>query len=230
MLTIISDIHANLPALEAVLADADSRGAGEILCLGDVIGYNGQPDECIDLLKSRDIVNILGNHDSYVTTGQNCTRSRVVAEIIDDHRQMITPANARWLAGSVQSVKRDDMLFVHGGPDDPVDQYVYAVDAALFPDGVRMLFCGHTHVQAVLQVGERVFCNPGSVGQPRDGDPRAAYATLSDGVITCHRVEYDIGRTIAAMVARGYEPFKYEHLRSGTQIGGRIDRIELAAQ
>jgi predicted phosphodiesterase len=225
MLTIISDIHANLAALEAVLADADARGATQIISLGDVVGYNGQPDECIGLLKSRGIVNILGNHDSYVTTGQNCTRSRVVAGIIDDHLTMISDENRAWLAGSVDRVVEGDMLLLHGGPQDPVDQYIYEVDETLFPEGVRMLFVGHTHVQAVLRFGDRTFCNPGSVGQPRDGDPRAAYVTVQGGVITPHRVPYDIDRTVAAMQARGYEPFLYEGLYKGAQIGGRVDTI-----
>lgn len=225
MLAIISDIHANLAALQAVLADIDSKGADEILCLGDIVGYNGQPNECLDVLRERGIVNILGNHDSYVTTDQNCTRSRVVAGIIDDHLTMISDKNRDWLRGSVERVTRGDMLFHHGGPDDPVDQYIYEVDEALFPPGVRMLFVGHTHVQALLRFGDKVFCNPGSVGQPRDGDPRAAYATIDDGQVTLHRVDYDVTTTVNAMKARDYEPFLYQGLSKGAQIGGRIDKI-----
>ena len=225
MLAIISDIHANLAALKAVLADIDSKGADEILCLGDIVGYNGQPNECLDVMRDRGIVNILGNHDSYVTTDQNCTRSRVVAGIIDDHLTMISDENRDWLRGSVERVTRGDMLFHHGGPDDPVDQYIYEVDEALFPPGVRLLFVGHTHVQALLRFGDKVFCNPGSVGQPRDGDPRAAYATINDGQVTLHRVEYDVTATVNAMKARGYEPFLYQALSKGAQIGGRVDKI-----
>ena len=225
MLTIISDIHANLPALQAVLADIDARGAGEIVCLGDVVGYNGQPDECITVLRQRGIANILGNHDSYITTGQNCTRSRVVAGLIDDHKTMISDENVEWLKASHQRIERGDALLLHGGPEDPVDQYIYEVDETIFPPGVRHLFVGHTHVQALYRFGERTFCNPGSVGQPRDGDARAAYATFEAGEIALHRVEYDIDRTVHAMKLRGYEPFVYAGLYKGEQVGGRVDRI-----
>ncbi|MDC0343521.1 metallophosphatase family protein [bacterium] len=225
MLAIISDIHANLAALEAVLADIDARGISEIWCLGDVVGYNGEPNECISLLSQRGIPSLLGNHDSYIVSGKNCTRSRVVAEIIDDHVKMISEENLAWLAQASDRFERGRDLFVHGGPEDPLDQYIYNVAPSLFPEQVDRLFVGHTHVQCVLKMGHRVFCNPGSVGQPRDGDPRAAYVTLEGDDIICHRVQYDVARTVAAMQARGYEPFKYENLWTGTQIGGRIDKI-----
>jgi diadenosine tetraphosphatase ApaH/serine/threonine PP2A family protein phosphatase len=225
MLAILSDIHANLPALEAVLADIDARGISEIWCLGDVVGYNGQPNECISLLSKRGIPSLLGNHDHYIVSGQNCARSRVVAEIIEDHKKMISDENLTWLAQASDRFERDGDLFVHGGPEDPLDQYIYTVDKKLFSKNVHRLFVGHTHVQCVLQIDDRMFCNPGSVGQPRDGDPRAAYVTLEGDEIICQRVEYDVARTISAMQARGYEPFKYENLWKGAQLGGRIDKI-----
>jgi predicted phosphodiesterase len=225
MLAVISDIHANLAALEAVLADIDSKGILDILCLGDLVGYNAQPDECLTLVRTRNIPTLLGNHDSYITTGKNCERSRIVAQIIDDHKALISNENKAWLAQAQSSFQKGADLFVHGGPRDPLDQYLYSVDKGLFPLGVSRLFVGHTHVQAVFNLEEKIFCNPGSVGQPRDGDPRAAYATVTSNKIECYRVSYDVARTVAAMQARGYEPFKYEGLWGGTQIGGRIDSI-----
>jgi len=225
VLAILSDIHANLAALEAVLADARARGCDRFICLGDVVGYNAEPEECCRLLMENGVVNILGNHDSYITTGENCTRSKVVAGIIDDHRTRLSPQSIAWLGRSAPLIRDGDVLMVHGGPDDPLDQYVREVDATIFPDDVNVLFVGHTHVQISHSFGEKLFCNPGSVGQPRDGDPRAAYAIWHDRQLSLHRVDYDIERTIAVMMERGYEPFLARGLPQGAQINGRIDTI-----
>lgn len=226
MRALISDIHANLAALEAVLADARSRGATEILCLGDVVGYNGQPEECVQRLKAEGARNILGNHDQYVTSGKNCERSKVVASIIDKHLEDLSTDSITWLQGSLDSVTEGDTLFVHGGPRDHVDEYLYAVGVDTFPQGVTRLFAGHTHIQCIHRFGDQTFCNPGSVGQPRDGDPRASYAILDGDEIHLHRVAYDIDRTVQAMKDRSYEEFMYRGLYAGTQINGRVDRID----
>lgn len=229
MMAIISDVHANLAALEAVLADIDAQGCTEILSLGDVVGYNAEPEECVQLMKARAIPNILGNHDSYITTGQNCERSAVVAAIIDDHRIRLSADSAAWLRQSMRTLRRDDILFLHGGPEDPVDQYIYEVSESLFPDGVAMLFAGHTHVQTCIEIGGKIFCNPGSVGQSRDGDPRAAYAILDGRKISLRRVAYDVSRTIQVMDERGYEPYKSRGLAVGAQINGKISTISIRA-
>ena len=227
MLAILSDIHANLAALEAVVADARARGATRFLSLGDVVGYHCQPGPCIDLLASLGATNIMGNHDGYVLGTGNCSRSKVVAGIIDDHRKMLTPAQFQWLAGSIPSLREGGTLYVHGGPRDVREQYLYTVGADTFPEDVGTLFSGHTHVQILARIGSKTYCNPGSVGQPRDGDPRAAYALAgADGITLC-RVEYDIRRTADAMQAAGYAAFLYENLFVGAQIGGRIDKVRI---
>ncbi|MEW7007012.1 metallophosphoesterase family protein [Lentilitoribacter sp. EG35] len=225
MKAIISDIHANLAALEAVIADIDRQGISDILCLGDIVGYNAQPDECISLIRERNIPFLLGNHDSYITTGKNCERSEVVAGIINDHREMLSDESINWLDTGKEKFVYGTDIFFHGGPQDPMDQYIYEVNEATFPKNVLRMFVGHTHVQTVIKIGEKVFCNPGSVGQPRDGDPRAAYATITHDEVICHRVDYDVERTIRAMQERNYEAFKYYGLRTGTQIGGRQSEI-----
>lgn len=226
MLGLISDIHANLAALEAVLDDAKARGVSEFVCLGDVVGYNGQPEECVQLLKSRGIRNILGNHDSYIVSGKNCERSKVVAGIIDIHREDLSQDSLNWLSHSLDSIADGGTLMVHGGPNDYVDEYLYKVDRETFPTDITRLFAGHTHVQCKLDFGTHVFCNPGSVGQPRDGDPRAAYAIVTADKIALHRVPYDVDITVRAMQDRGYEEFLYKGLYGGTQINGRIDTIK----
>jgi predicted phosphodiesterase len=227
MIAILSDIHSNLAALRAVIEDAVARGCTRILSLGDVVGYHAQPGPCIDLLAQHGAINILGNHDHYLISEENCQRSKVVASIIEYQKRIVTPAQLAWLRGSLDSLKEGGSLFVHGGPGDPRDQYLYAIDDDTVPEGVERLFSGHTHVQALMRVaGAKWYCNPGSVGQPRDGDCRAAYAILDNGQIELRRVAYDIEETVAAMKEAGFEPFLYENLYIGAQIGGRIDKIK----
>lgn len=229
MIAIISDIHGNLPALEAVLARIDALGCSRIVSLGDVVGYYAQPGECIDQLCARGIANIMGNHDHYIASGEGCPRSKLVSDIIDYQRTIISPEQVSWLAASARFLTEGPVHFYHGGPRDPVDQYLYEIGPDDLPEGASILFAGHTHVQIVLELDGRRFCNPGSVGQPRDGDPRAAFATLADGIIALHRVDYDIDRTAFHMREAGFAPKCYENLYLGAQIGGRIDRITLAA-
>lgn len=227
MLAILSDIHGNLTALQAVIKDALDRGCNRFLSLGDVVGYYAQPGECIDLLKEHGVINILGNHDSYLVNDSNCPRSQRVSAIIDHHKRIVTAEQLDWLRKSVPLLQEGSMLFVHGGPEDPRDQYLYTVSSKIFPQGVDVLFSGHTHVQVLVDFAGKTYCNPGSVGQPRDGDSRAAYATIEEGKIVLHRIPYDIEKTVAVMKSAGYEAFYYENLYKGSQIGGRIDQIKV---
>lgn len=229
MIAIIADIHGNLPALKAVLARIDELGCSSILSLGDVVGYYAQPGECIDVLKARAIPNIMGNHDHYIVSGEGCPRSKVVNDIIEYQRGIISADQRTWLAGSRSHVINGSTYFVHGSWQDPIDGYLYKVSEAHFPNGAERLFAGHTHVQVRLEIDGKVFCNPGSVGQPRDGDPRAAFAVLSlEGNIELHRVEYDIDGTAFHMQQAGFPAWCYENLYIGAQIGGRIDKIAVA--
>lgn len=225
MIAIISDIHGNLPALQAVLEEIDRMGCESVISLGDVVGYYAQPGECINVLKDRGIVNILGNHDEYIVNGATCTRSKLISDIIEYQRTIISNDQKTWLSHSERFIAKDRKYFLHGGWKDLVDQYMYTVSENDFPEEADMLFAGHTHVQIFLDIKGKKFCNPGSVGQPRDGNPRAAFATLSGNHVDLHRVEYDIDRTAAAMREAGFAPKCYENLYHGTQIGGRVDTI-----
>ena len=227
MLAILSDIHANLAALEAVVADAREKGCNRFISLGDVVGYGPNPAECIELLCSIDAVNILGNHDSYIALDESCPRSRIVSKIIDYQRTLLLPEHINWLKKSIPLLREKSFLFLHGGPDDPKDQYIYSISQNMIPEGVDWLFSGHTHVQSIVDFNGRGYCNPGSVGQPRDGDYRAAYATFDGHEIKLHRVDYNISQTVFAMKEAGFDAFCYENLYHGTQIGGRIDRIRV---
>ena len=190
MLAILSDIHANLPALQAVITDAKAYGCTRFISLGDVTGYGAQPGECIDALANLGAVNILGNHDSYITENGNCPRSNVISQIIDYQRSVLKAHQVQWLRESKCQLHQEDVLFVHGGPEDRRDQYLYTVSRNTIPAGIRWLISGHTHVQVLADFGESGYCNPGSVGQPRDGDNRAAYAVLDAKKIILRRVPY----------------------------------------
>ncbi len=215
MIAIISDIHGNLPALEAVLERIDALGCRRIISLGDVVGYYAQPGECIDLLRARGIVNVLGNHDHYIVSGEGCPRSKLVSDITDYQRTIISPEQVTWLATSMSFISNSPIHFYHGGMRDPIDQYLYEIGPGDIPDDASILFAGHTHVQTLLELGGKQFCNPGAVGQPRDGDPRAAFATLSGDVIDLHRVDYDIDRTAFHMRQTGFPAKCYGNLYIG---------------
>jgi len=113
------------------------------------------------------------------------------------------------------------MSFVHGGWRDPVDEYLEHVSPSYF-EGLpgRWFFSGHTHVATVCACGDKVYCNPGSVGQPRDGDARAAYAVYDHGKTTLRRVAYDVDAIAREMESAGFETYYYENLYAGTRIGG----------
>lgn len=228
MIAIISDVHGNLPALRAVMDAALDLGCRRFLSLGDVVGYYAQPGECIDLLRTYDIPNIMGNHDHYLVSGEGCPRSQLVSRTIDFARSILNENQIAWLKKSIRSHREADTLYLHGGPDDPRDQYLYSVSRSTVPVDIRVLFTGHTHVQKLVRFSNgTTFCNPGSVGQPRDGDSRAAFAVVTESEIALRRVSYDIDETIYAMQRAGFPSHYYENLRIGAQIGGRIDKIDI---
>ncbi|MEE3719335.1 metallophosphoesterase family protein [Tumidithrix elongata RA019] len=227
MIAILSDIHSNLSALQAALSDAVERGCTRFISLGDVAGYHAQTGECIDLLMAHNAINIMGNHDSYLVHGSFCPRSSIVSSIIKYQMSIITTEQKTWLSQSLPSYREGGNYFLHGGPDDLQDQYLYTISEQIIPNGVVNLFAGHTHVQSLVRFSQKRFCNPGSVGQPRDGDCRAAYAILKEEEITLYRVPYDIDRTADAMKLAGFSAMHYENLYVGAQIGGRVDQIKI---
>lgn len=226
MKALISDIHANYAALQAVVEDAFEQGCSQFICLGDVAGYHADINECLALLRSLPGLRLIrGNHDAYLLSGSGCPRSEIVSHVLRFQASIVTSDNLHWLSTSLPHFSCGHDLFVHGGPDDVLEQYVYRVSPELFQEEVDRLFCGHTHVQALHRNGGRLFCNPGSVGQPRDGNPRAAYAILERDEVELRRVEYDVAATEKSMKTAGFPDHYFLNLRKGAQIGGRIDRI-----
>jgi putative phosphoesterase len=227
MIGIISDIHGTYVALRAVLTRLDEMGVSKIICLGDTCGYYSQINECCDELQKRQIFSLMGNHDWYLVTGESCPRSDSANRCIEYQRAVISDSNRSWLATLKSSAKIDNLNIVHGGWDDPLDQYlVPSVEYFSRLDG-KFFASGHTHVPVIWNTEGKAYCNPGSVGQPRDGDPRASFAILSDASFSLHRVNYDYESVQAKMKAAGFEPYFYENLSTGTRIGGKIDKLEI---
>lgn len=226
MIALLSDIHGNLPALQAVLEEVDRYKTSKIIFLGDVTGYFSEPHLCIDELRARNATMLLGNHDEYIVTGSGCPRSETVSALLDYQRTVVTSSQVEFLAGLPSQMDLDCGRFVHGGWNDTVDQYLYSVGETDLPGFARLYCSGHTHVQCLMKFEQKSYCNPGSVGQPRDGDCRAAYALIDGDDVTLHRVEYDIDATVAAMRHAGFSESRlWEGLYSGAQIGGRIDKV-----
>ena len=232
MKAILSDIHGNLEALEAVLADIQSREIDEVICLGDIIGYGPNPRECLDMIKDADL-HICGNHEDAVLSGDaqsfnsrarrsvDWTRAQLWGEGIPDE---LGDSYRELLAGFQLDVVRDGARYVHGSPRDPVREYVTPRDArneskmkAIFEMIDSICFLGHTHVPGVfteegyatpddlfgvyLDTGAKALVNVGSVGQPRDNDPRACYATFDMDTVVYRRVEYDVEAVVTKVRA-----------------------------
>jgi diadenosine tetraphosphatase ApaH/serine/threonine PP2A family protein phosphatase len=208
---LISDIHANLEALEVVLADIHQLGIQDILCLGDVIGYGPNPRECIDLVMENCRLCLLGNHDQGALFDPEGFNIGAEKAIFWTREQLENPSDRRnegrweYLSELPRTHRAGAYLFVHGSPRNPLSEYVFPEDIynhrkmeRLFQLVEQYCFQGHTHVPGVFTesyqffapeeieheyaLGEgKVMVNVGSVGQPRDGDPRACYVVLEDG-------------------------------------------------
>jgi len=220
-LGVISDVHANRVALTAVLDDMPP--VEELVCVGDVVGYNPWPAECVEIVRERCSHTVEGNHDRNVTTPSRYSANRMAHAGLELASERLSPEQKAWLRSLPRSVEiaGGRLLVVHDHPEH-VDRYVRP---AAFP-GVRQYLdeydgclLGHTHVQGAATIDDRLICNPGSVGQPRDGDPRAAYAVLdldaSPPTADLRRVEYDVERVQAAIREAGLPDRTAERLADG---------------
>ena len=226
MIAIISDIHGNHAALTAVLEAVDAQGVESIVCLGDVAGYYSQINECCDTLRARDVLCLMGNHDAYLVSGTGCPRSDSATRCLAYQESVITPENRAWLARLPDRASHYGVEMVHGGWRDPLEEYLRPSQAYFDAIPGKNFASGHTHVPIVWRGEQKTYCNPGAVGQPRDGDPRAAYALWDGEAFSLHRTEYDISLTQAQMAAQGFSPYFYENLSIGSRIGGKIDKYD----
>jgi putative phosphoesterase len=211
----ISDIHGNFEALKVVLSEIDRLGVEQIFCLGDVVGYYSQVNECCDELREREIPCVMGNHDWYLAGGGFCLRSKSVNDCLEFQRKVIKPENLAWVRSFPVFRDVDEFRMVHGGWTDPIDEYLDP-SAEYFNQVEGSVFIsGHTHRQIVQSYGEKIYCNPGSVGQPRDLDPRSAFAIYESGNFSLHRVEYDMEKVFQLMDSAGFNDFYYGGLKTG---------------
>lgn len=222
-LAVFSDIHGNLHALEAVLADIDQQSPDAVYCLGDLVGYGAFPNEVIALVRERGIPTLMGNYDDGVGHDRDdcgCAYTTASARALGDlslhwTRERVTPMNKAALCRLLPSIRLEHagqrLLLVHGSPRK-LNEYVYADRPAASLERVArsadadILVFGHTHLPYVQQVAGVWLVNDGSVGKPKDGDPRAAYALLDLGAslaVTHRRVPYDVQAAAAAVRASG---------------------------
>jgi putative phosphoesterase len=210
-LGVISDVHANRVALEAVLDDMPA--VDRLVCAGDVVGYNPWPADCVAAVRERSIPTVMGNHDRAVADETPFRFNSMAAAGVDHARERLSDDALSWLADlpPERTVAGGRVKLVHGHPDDP-DRYTYPEEfSARMLDGEDLLVTGHTHVQGHRVFDDGVVMNPGSVGQPRDSDPKAGYAVveLGDGTggdavtVEERRVAYDIDAVIAAVEEAG---------------------------
>lgn len=227
---ILSDIHSNLAAFQAVLADIESRGgAEEIWCLGDITGYGPDPGECIRLLRQHRHLCVAGNHD--LAAIDKIDTSVFNPEAVKACRwtaEQLSSEDIEYLGGLPLTLNQEDFTLAHASPREPVWEYILSARTAKanFPYfNTTFCFVGHTHIPGVFdldgkgiclshalpaelslkQEKKRLIMNCGGVGQPRDGDPRASYAILDNvqGILYHYRVEYDIPATQQKMIEAG---------------------------
>ncbi len=224
----MADIHANLRALEAVLRDGVRHSFDRLWVLGDVVGYGPEPEECVERVAECASTCVRGNHDMAAVGAIDLTQfnaDAAAACLWTRHR--LSPSAVKYLSGLPLRADEPPFTLVHGSPRDPLWEYVVSPSTALaLRVHCREAHCivGHTHRQTVLcmvsaaeqlavdvdgsvrvSLSQRLLLNPGAVGQPRDGDPRAAYAVYDDEdqTVTFHRVEYDVAGASAAILGAG---------------------------
>lgn len=234
LVALLSDVHSNLPALRAVLAHLgrpDGEGAGActcaapprvdaLWCLGDTVGYNAHPGECLELVRRHCAVVLLGNHDWAAVTGDTRVFNPNAAAGVAHSRRVLPSKDVEYLESLAPAARIGDALLCHGSPDDPLWEYVDVSTARSYltrPDLPRVVAFGHTHVPFILESGARRVLNVGSVGQPRDGDPRAAFVTLDTetGETFLHRVAYDVDAAAQAVKEAGLPRVLGERLYLG---------------
>jgi len=213
----IADIHGNYEALKAVLVEIEKLGVHSVYCAGDVVGYYSQVNEVCRVLRERKIPSVMGNHDWYLAGGGFCRRSRSVNDCLLYQRNVIEKEHLEWLRTLPLNMHIDNIHVVHGGWTDPLDEYVTPTEAYFEKVEGEIFVSGHTHVQRVEHFAQKVYCNPGSVGQPRDGDPRAAFAVFDGSRFTLHRVEYDMQVVFDRMEAAGFNDYYYGCLKTGSK-------------
>ncbi len=239
-IAVISDIHSNHRALEAVAAEARRRGCEGFHCLGDVVGYGVRPRECLDWVKEHCPLAVQGNHDAMVGgVGLGLAFNVYSLAAVEHNRRILTAADRRWLADlPPEREAGPGVLLVHGAPGDRDRYLLYLGElqetalGLLAERGPGVCFFGHTHLPAAFAPGgfldlgagplalpglTRILINPGSVGQPRDGDPRASFVVWdrTAGTVELVRVAYDVQAAREDVLAAGLPRILGDRLLAG---------------
>ncbi len=242
-LAVVSDIHANADALDAVAREIARRRPDRVVHLGDLVGYNAEPDRCVAWAEENAACGVMGNHDAVVcgkSSGENFNPAALQAARWSARH--VSSRSVAFLSGLPERIAvDDDVLLVHGAPSDP-DRYLFGLEdaeeemAALPGPPPRVVFFGHTHVPAAfvrrkagavvaaplagfrLGPGDRAMLNPGSVGQPRDRDPRASFLVFDTETAegSWIRVPYDVRACQEKVLATGLPRFFAARLSDGT--------------
>ncbi|GAB4271440.1 MAG: metallophosphoesterase family protein [Deferrisomatales bacterium] len=235
-LAVLSDLHANLPALEAVLQDIAGRDVEGVIHLGDLVGYGPHPDAVVDRVRREEMTGVVGNYDLAVCDPDPAaglarylkpTLSEVGRRTYEWTRQHVSRETVAFLEGLPAQLRVEEgdrvFLFAHASPERPNEYLLPDTPAARLEElfrgtGAHILVVGHTHLPLVREVGDRLLLNPGSVGKPKDGDPRASYLILDTGrglQVEHVRVEFAVERVVADSVESGLPREQAEALRLG---------------
>ena len=235
---IFGDIHANLEALQAVMADAKQQGVTEFVCLGDVVGYNADPVACLNIIREMNCPTVKGNHDADASDNHSLDNMNPVAALaLQWTREQLDDDQRLWLKRLRMVRQVSDYTIVHSTLDQPVNwNYVtnrFDAMSNFSYQFTQLCFHGHTHVPKVyiktdkvrevtadsvkIEPNAKYFINAGSVGQPRDGDPRACYSIYDseNKMIVFRRVDYDMATTQKKILAAGLPEMLAERLAEG---------------
>ncbi|MEW5748943.1 MAG: metallophosphoesterase family protein [Candidatus Thermoplasmatota archaeon] len=210
-LAVMADIHSNLHALEAAAGLIRARRPDMVVCAGDVVGYGAFPDECCSIVEGMCGPCVAGNHDRAAVSGDLSGMNPFAAAAMAWTAKRLGDRSRAFLSSLEPSCRFDAgglrASVFHGSPDDP-DEYVHedAVTAGtLLRSGGDIVVMGHTHVPYAKRLGEGLAVNPGSVGQPRDGDPRGSFAVVDTGCMECEvvRFRYPVEEAADAIVSAG---------------------------
>lgn len=231
-IAVLSDVHANLPALTSALADIERRGVDAVVCLGDVVGYGPDPGPCVDLIRETCEITVLGNHDAAVAHEKDVEvlpRDGQAAARL--HRTLLNDDQLAWLAALPLQATAYGATFVHATPERPEAwirlQSYSAIQSQFDAFSTDICFVGHSHRPAVasssmgvyrVRRGHRFLVDVGSIGQPRDRDPRLSYAVYDDFAFSVEmvRVHYDHTRTAVRLDEVGLPASLGDRLRRGT--------------
>jgi diadenosine tetraphosphatase ApaH/serine/threonine PP2A family protein phosphatase len=237
---ILTDVHANLEALEACIGASESLSVDRYVCLGDTVGYGADPDACCERIRKLCEFTVLGNHDAAVAGRMDYSYYYAAArDALDWTSRQISKENRAWLQKLGYTRDEGEVLYGHASPRDPsAFEYVFALEQAedlviRAPRLAHLTFIGHSHLQRafllgedvrdvweerlVIPAGQKILCSIGSCGQPRDYDPRACFGVWDDKTQTVefHRVAYDAEKTAQKILAAGLSPHFARRLLHG---------------